>query len=135
ASGVAGGAMGGVSERVQEGLSRTAGRKMLGLATTSSVARFRAEALAVARLNPPDIVQVYEFGEHEGEPYLVLEYCPGPTLAKRVLQAPLSALETATLMARIARAVHAAHEAGIVHRDLKPANILLSADRGVRSAE
>jgi tetratricopeptide (TPR) repeat protein len=87
-------------------------------------ARFLAEAEAVARLQHPNIVQIYEVGEAGGCPYLALEYVDGGSLADRLRGTP-PARDAAGLVETLARAVHAAHEAGIVHRDLKPANVLL----------
>jgi WD40 repeat protein len=90
--------------------------------------RFRREALAVARLQHPNIVQVYEVGEHDGVPYLALEYAAGGSLAQQLRGAPQAPGPAAQLLETLARAVHAAHQAGVVHRDLKPANVLLTAD-------
>jgi WD40 repeat protein len=90
--------------------------------------RFQAEAEAVARLQHPNIVQVFEVGEHEGLPFLALEYCDGGSLAQRLDGTPLPQREAAALLATLARAIQAAHARGIVHRDLKPGNVLLSAD-------
>src|SRR5258708_33231748 len=85
--------------------------------------RFRAEAEAVARLQHPNIVQIYEVGEQGGLPFFSLEYCAGGSLAQRLDGTPLLAREAAGLVETLARAVHAAHERQIVHRDLKPANV------------
>jgi serine/threonine-protein kinase len=90
--------------------------------------RFRGEAQAVARLQHPNIVQVYEVGEHEGLPYFSLEFCAGGSLAHKLQAGPLPPAEAARLAEVLARAVHAAHQAQILHRDLKPANVLLGAD-------
>jgi eukaryotic-like serine/threonine-protein kinase len=90
----------------------------------ADLARFRSEAEAVARLSHPNIVQVYEVGEHEGRPFFSLEFCDGGSL-DRFLGRPLAASSSARLVRTLARAVQYAHEQGIVHRDLKPANILL----------
>ena len=91
--------------------------------------RLRAEAGAVARLGHPNIVQIYDVGEHEGRPYLVLEHVPGGDLAQSLAIGPPCSTETAArLVATLARAVHHAHARGIVHRDLKPANVLLGAE-------
>jgi serine/threonine protein kinase len=94
--------------------------------------RFRAEAEALARLQHPGIVQVYEVGECQAGgagpavPYFSLEFCAGGSLAARLAGAPLPPGEAAALVEAVARAVHHAHRHGIVHRDLKPANILLA---------
>src|SRR5262249_28153425 len=90
------------------------------------LARFRSEAEAVARLQHANIVQIYEVGEHDGLPYLALEFVEGSNLDQQLDGTPLPAREAAHLTERLARAVHYAHERGVVHRDLKPANILLS---------
>ena len=91
-------------------------------------ARFRAEADAFARLRHPNIVQIHEVGEHDGLPFLVLEYVDGGTLADRLAGIPLPPRQAAALTEQLARAVQFAHDAGVVHRDLKPANVLLSKD-------
>jgi DNA-binding beta-propeller fold protein YncE len=87
--------------------------------------RFRAEAHAVARLQHPGVVQLFEVGENEGRPYLVMEYVAGGSLADRLDGTPLPPQEAA-LVEKLARATHAAHQAEIIHRDLKPANVLLA---------
>src|SRR5262249_49574441 len=89
------------------------------------LARFRAEAEAVARLHHPNIVQIYEVGEHDHQPFCALEFVDGPNLARQLAGNPVPAREAAQLLETLARAMHAAHERGIIHRDLKPANILL----------
>jgi tetratricopeptide (TPR) repeat protein len=91
--------------------------------------RFRREAEAVARLQHPNIVQIYEVGEADGRPYFSLEYVDGGTLAARLDGTPLPAHDAAALIVPLARAVEAAHGCGIVHRDLKPGNILLASSR------
>jgi WD40 repeat protein len=97
-------------------------------ATAETVARFRTEARAVARLQHSHIVQVYEVGAQQGIAFLALEYCAGGNLEQKLAGTPLPPRDAARLVADVARAVQAAHDAGIVHRDLKPANILLTAD-------
>jgi WD40 repeat protein len=89
------------------------------------LARLRAEAEAVARLQHPNIVQIFDVGEAAGLPFLALEYCPAGSLAAQLRGTPLPPEEAAGLIVLLARAVHHAHQAGIVHRDLKPANVLL----------
>jgi WD40 repeat protein/serine/threonine protein kinase len=91
--------------------------------------RLRAEAEAVARLQHPNVVQLFEIGEVDGSPYLVLEYIAGGTLATYLDRQPQPPTETAALVLVVARAVHAAHRERIIHRDLKPANILLQRDQ------
>jgi WD40 repeat protein/tetratricopeptide (TPR) repeat protein len=86
------------------------------------------EAEAVAQLQHPNIVQIFEVGEEKGCPYLALEYVAGESLAQKLRGMPLPAGEAARLVETLARAVHAAHQRGVVHRDLKPANVLLAAD-------
>jgi WD40 repeat protein len=98
------------------------------LAGPEEVARFRRETEAVACLQHPNIVQIYEVGEQAGLPYCALEYVDGGSLEKKLAGAPLPARQAADLVARLAEAVHAAHERGIIHRDLKPANVLLTQD-------
>jgi serine/threonine protein kinase len=89
-------------------------------------ARFRTEAEAVAKLQHANIVQVHEVGEHEGRPFLTLEYVEGGNLAQHLKSKPLPPRRAAALLYDLARAVQHAHKQGIVHRDLKPANILLT---------
>jgi tetratricopeptide (TPR) repeat protein/tRNA A-37 threonylcarbamoyl transferase component Bud32 len=91
-------------------------------------ARFRAEADAIAQLRHPNIVQVFEAGEHDDLPFLTLEFCDGGSLAKQLGGMPQLPASAAQRMELLARAVHHAHQAGIVHRDLKPANVLLTAE-------
>jgi WD40 repeat protein len=90
--------------------------------------RFRVEAEAVAQLQHPNIVQIFEVGDHEDRPYLALEYLPGGSLDKRLARNPQPPREAAVLVETLARAVHAAHLQGVIHRDLKPSNVLLTAD-------
>src|SRR5690606_13173310 len=88
--------------------------------------RLQTEAEAIARLNHPNIVQIYEVGEHRGLPFFSLEFCAGGSLARHLGGNPMPAVPAARLVARLAAAVGYAHEAGVIHRDLKPANILLA---------
>jgi tetratricopeptide (TPR) repeat protein len=98
-------------------------------ALPDAVERFRAEAEAVARFQHPNIIQVYEVGEHEGVGYLSLEYAGGGSLADLIAGTPQDPDESAALLETLARAIHYAHQSGIVHRDLKPANIVLTENR------
>jgi tetratricopeptide (TPR) repeat protein len=96
-------------------------------AGAAEVARFKTEAEAVARLQHVNIVQIYEVGDQDGQPYFSLEFVEGGPLSRRLDGSPLPPREAAQLVATMAAAMHAAHARGIVHRDLKPHNILLSA--------
>src|SRR5262249_27321851 len=97
--------------------------------------RFRREAESVAALQHPNIVQIFEVGEANGHPYLVLEFVDGESLAERLSGDPWPARDTAALVELLARAVHYAHEHGIVHRDLKPGNVLLPAEKKQETGE
>jgi WD40 repeat protein len=88
-------------------------------------ARFQTEVETIARLQHPNIVQVYEVGEHDGKPFFSLEFCPGGSLDKKLNGTPLPPAEAARLVQTLALAVQAAHERHVIHRDLKPANVLL----------
>jgi serine/threonine-protein kinase len=90
--------------------------------------RFRREAEAVARLQHPNVVQVFDVGEADGRPFFTMEFLDGGSLAQRMKGTPVPAREAAEMVATLAGAVEAAHRSGIVHRDLKPANILRTAD-------
>src|SRR5215218_2089960 len=93
--------------------------------------RFKREARSAASLSHPNIVQVYDRGETEdGSSYIAMEYVPGGTLKERISKdGPLGAAEAATLGAKVAEALGAAHDRGMVHRDIKPQNVLLT-DKG-----
>jgi WD40 repeat protein/tRNA A-37 threonylcarbamoyl transferase component Bud32 len=97
-------------------------------ADPGELARFLAEAEAVAQLQHPNIVQIFESGQHGGLPFFTLELVPGGSLAERVRRQTLPAREAAALVEQLARGTAYAHERGILHRDLKPENVLLAAD-------
>jgi serine/threonine protein kinase len=123
------GGMGVVYKARQKTLKRVVALKMIlgGIhAGPEELARFHAEAQAVARVQHPNIVQIYEIGTHEGGAFLALEFVDGGSLEKRLREAPLAPRPAARLLEAVARAVHAAHQQNVIHRDLKPANILLS---------
>jgi tRNA A-37 threonylcarbamoyl transferase component Bud32/cell division protein FtsB len=125
------GGMGVVYKARQTALKRLAALKMIlsgDYASPQELARFRTEAEAVARLQHPNIVQVFEVGEHDGRPFFSLEYVGGGTLAAKLRESLPDPKEAAALVERLARAVHAVHQCDVVHRDLKPANVLLTAD-------
>jgi serine/threonine-protein kinase len=123
------GGTGVVYQARQLGLNRTVALKVLrhgAFAGAEDLGRFRAEARALARLEHPNIVRVYDSGEHGGCPYLALELVEGGNLADRLAGGPFAPRQAAQVVEALARAVHHAHERGIVHRDLKPANVLLA---------
>ena len=125
------GGMGVVYMARQQSLRRIVALKMIlagAHARPEDAARFRREAETIARLQHPNIVQIYEVGEHGGGPFLALEFCPGGSLEKKLNGKPQPPAEAAALVETLARAVHAAHQQKVVHRDLKPGNILLAAD-------
>ncbi len=122
------GGMGVVYKARQISLDRVVALKMIlagGHASPAILARFRTEAEAVARLQHPNVVQIFEVGEHNGLPFLTLEFCSGGSLEKHLAGRPLPAEDAARMLETLARAIHAAHQHNVVHRDLKPANVLL----------
>ncbi len=122
------GAMGVVYLAWQTGLARLVALKMVlagAHASPEQRTRFRTEAEASARLQHPHIIQIYEVGEADGQPYLAMEYVEGGSLAAWLNGKPQPPRAASSLVATLAVAVHHAHQRGIVHRDLKPANILL----------
>jgi serine/threonine protein kinase len=95
-------------------------------ADAQELARFRIEADAIASLSHPHIIQIHEYGEWRGMPYLAMELAEGGSLARRLGTGPMATLEAAELVECLARTVQFIHERGILHRDLKPANVLLT---------
>src|SRR5262245_22778462 len=123
------GGMGVVYKARDVALNRVVALKMLKAgshAGESERARFRTEAEAIARLQHPNVVQIYEVGEADGCPYLSLEFCGGGTLAAKLARRPLPPLQAARLASSLGLALHYCHQRGILHRDLKPANVLLT---------
>src|SRR5262245_13999557 len=122
------GGMGVVYKARQLKLNRIVALKMIrgGHADVHARERFRREAEAVAQLQHPNIVQIHEVGEHNGRPYLALEFVAGGSLDQRLAGTPQPARVAAELVEKLAQAIHHAHERGVVHRDLKPANVLLA---------
>src|SRR5262249_1970139 len=123
------GGMGVVYHARQTKLKRLVALKMIlacAHAGPQELARFRLEAEAIARLQHPNVVQIYEIGEHGGKPYFSLEFVDGGSLRNTLTGTPLPAREATRLVETLARAMQAAHQLGVIHRDLKPANVLLT---------
>jgi WD40 repeat protein len=101
-------------------------------ASPAALARFRREALATAKLAHPNIVAIHAVGEHEGRPFVALEYVAGQTLRERILTRRPSLAESLRIALAIADALVHAHAQGVLHRDLKPANVVVDLEGRVR---
>jgi TOMM system kinase/cyclase fusion protein len=97
-----------------------------------SVVRFRREARAAAALNHPNIVTIYEIGEHEGRIYIAMEFVAGRSLAHLLARGPLPLPRALDLIAQVGDALGKAHQKGVVHRDIKPENVLVDEDGRVK---
>lgn len=91
--------------------------------------RFKREARALAKLSHPNIIKIFDFGEFDNQPYLVMEYIPGGTLKDLLKGKPVPWQKAAQILTHVARALEAAHAEGIIHRDVKPSNILMANER------
>jgi serine/threonine-protein kinase len=121
------GGMGVVYKARHLALKRTVALKMMaGHSDPADRVRFKVEAEAVARLQHPNIVQIYEIGEANGVPFFALEFVEGGSLANRLADRSLPPRDAARLVTALADAMHLAHSRNFIHRDLKPANVLLT---------
>jgi hypothetical protein len=128
---IARGGMGVVYKARQVSLNRVVALKMIlagSFASPADVQRFRREAMAVAELDHPNIVPIYEIGEYEGQHYFSMKLIDGGSLADRVDELLAMPEKIAPLLIQVCQAVHLAHQHGILHRDLKPGNILIDAN-------
>ena len=125
---IARGGMGVIYKARQKSLGRMVAVKMLLFGDQSSkelAQRFRTEAAAAASLQHPNIVAIHEVSAHEGQPFLVMDFIEGQSLARLAAGQPLPATRAARYVRIVAEAIHYAHEHGILHRDLKPSNVLI----------
>jgi serine/threonine protein kinase len=123
------GGMGVVFRARQLSLKRLVALKLIrdgALAGPQERARFRIEAEAAARVRHPNVVEIYDAGEHQGRPYFAMEFVEGGGLDKHLAGRPQPPAQAAELLRTLALAVHHAHAEKVVHRDLKPANVLLA---------
>jgi serine/threonine protein kinase len=97
--------------------------------------RFHREAKVVAKLEHPNIIPIYDFSEHELQPYLVMKFIHGETLKARLQKGPLEANEGIKIVQAVGEALNYAHERGVLHRDVKPSNILLSSEGNIYLAD
>lgn len=125
------GGMGVVYKARQISLDRLVALKMIrsaAIADSNQLARFNTEAAALAQLQHPNIVQVFEIGQHQDMPYLSMEFVAGATLASAIEAQPLSPVQSASMVEKLAKAMFSAHQRGVLHRDLKPSNVLIASD-------
>jgi len=129
------GGMGAVYRARQKQPTREVALKIMLTGTFASSAhrkRFEREAQAVARLQHPAIVPVYECGEAGGQPYFTMEFVEGTNLRRYSIEQQLSREEICRLIVRVCDAIHYAHQHGVIHRDLKPGNIMVDSSRRPR---
>jgi tetratricopeptide (TPR) repeat protein len=132
---VGAGGMGVVYRAHDERLDRIVAVKVIApalLADERTRTRFRAEALALSKLNHPNVETIHDFDRHGGLDLLVAEYVPGATLAERLREGPLAERDAIRLGTQLARGLAAVHDQGIVHRDVKPGNLRVTPDRRLK---
>src|SRR4051812_29705209 len=129
------GGMGEVYRAHDARLKRKVAIKIVGSGASADPAmreRFDREARAVAALSHPNILAIYDVGDHEGIPYIAVELLDGDTLRAHIEGSPLPLSTVLDYALQIGRGLAAAHDRGIVHRDLKPENVFVTRDRQVK---
>ena len=130
------GGMGGVYKARQPQLDRVVALKVVQIGNEPEQhERFLREGKALALLNHPNIVQVYDSGVNHGLGYFVMEYVDGQSLQQILAEEPMAPEEAEDFVLQICEALQYAHDQGITHRDIKPANILIAADGQVKIAD
>ncbi|MBI2948137.1 MAG: protein kinase, partial [Verrucomicrobia bacterium] len=132
---IARGGMGIVYKARHTGLDSIVAVKLIRsgvLATPTDVERFQREARSAARLQHPNIVTIHDIGEQDGQHYFSMDYVPGANLAELARTRPFSPKQAAEITARVALAIHYAHQQGVLHRDVKPANVILTPEQQPR---
>ena len=125
------GGMGVVYRAHDERLGRDVALKVLpagALADEPSRKRFRKEALALSRLNHPNIATIHDFDSNQGVDFIITEYIPGATLDEKIVASRLTEAQITRLAVQLAQGLEAAHKQGIIHRDLKPANVRVTSE-------
>lgn len=126
------GGMGALYLALDPAIDRLVALKLLRIDSEEMRARFLREARSAGRLQHPHIVTIYDVGEHDGQPFIAMEYIKGETLAELVQRrAPLTLTRKLTLMEDLCEGLEYAHVAGLVHRDIKPANLMITGEAGV----
>jgi serine/threonine protein kinase len=132
---ISSGGMATIYKAYQPGLDRVVAIKVLPeflLNQSGFLERFRIEAQAIAKLDHPHILPVYDYGEAERTPYLVMKYVPGGTLKDLMAKGPIDPRQAAPLLRQMAEALEHAHQQGVIHRDVKPSNVLMQDGRWVQ---
>jgi serine/threonine protein kinase len=132
---ISSGGMATIYKAYQPVLDRVVAIKVLPeflLSQAGFLERFKIEAQAIAKLDHPHILPVYDYGEVERTPYLVMKYVPGGTLKDLMAKGPIDPRQAAPLLRQMAEALQCAHDQGIVHRDVKPSNVLMQDGRWVQ---